>query len=207
MARINSHFWDFIAKKYARDPVANQEAYQRKLELTRQHMNKDMEVAEIGCGTGTTAIAHAPFVKHIHASDFSANMLKIAKEKASASNIGNITFTRARAEDIEVAPGTYDMVMAHSLLHLLKDRDSVIASIKKMLKPGGTFVSSTACIANLWGPRIFLPIGNMLGLLPLVRLLSAEDVARSISGAGFEIVEQWQPNKDGALFVIAKKPV
>ncbi len=32
----------------------------------------------MGCGTGTTALIHAPFVKHITGIDISPNMLEIA---------------------------------------------------------------------------------------------------------------------------------
>jgi cyclopropane fatty-acyl-phospholipid synthase-like methyltransferase len=62
-------FWNKLADKYSRRPIADEAAYQKKLDVTRQYFEPDMEVLEIGCGTGTTAIAHAPFVKHIHATE------------------------------------------------------------------------------------------------------------------------------------------
>ena len=67
----DSRFWDRIAKKYARTPVADEAAYQKKLDITHGYFRPDMRVLEFGCGTGSTAIAHAPFVKHIHAIDIS----------------------------------------------------------------------------------------------------------------------------------------
>ena len=45
-----------------------------------------MEVLEFGCGTGGTAIIHAPYVKHIRAIDISGNMIAIAKGKAEADS-------------------------------------------------------------------------------------------------------------------------
>lgn len=206
MARLNAHFWNWIAKNYAKGSVADPTAYQKKLDLTRQYMAPDMRIAEIGCGTGSTAIAHAPFVQHIHASDISTNMLTIAKEKARAQGINNITFAHAKAEDLNHGEDSLDMVMAHSVLHLLTDKEATIAGIYKMLKPGGTFVSSTVCIANQWGPKLFLPMGNFLGLLPLIRFFTPEGLLTSITDAGFEIVEQFQPNKDRAIFIVARKP-
>jgi ubiquinone/menaquinone biosynthesis C-methylase UbiE len=41
-----------------------------------------MEVLEFGCGTESTAIAHAPYVKHIQALDISSKMIDIAQGKA-----------------------------------------------------------------------------------------------------------------------------
>jgi len=51
-----------------------------------------MEVLELASGTGSTAIKHAPFVKHIQAIDISSKMIEIAQGKAEAQHIRNITF-------------------------------------------------------------------------------------------------------------------
>jgi len=37
---------------------------------------------EFGCGTGSTALLHASFVKHMTATDISDEMIEIAKQKA-----------------------------------------------------------------------------------------------------------------------------
>ncbi|MEM9841084.1 MAG: SAM-dependent methyltransferase, partial [Pseudomonadota bacterium] len=60
-------FWDRIAEKYARQPISNQKAYEIKLDLTREYFTPQSNVLEFGCGTGSTAILHAPYVAHIHA--------------------------------------------------------------------------------------------------------------------------------------------
>jgi len=41
-----------------------------------------MELLEFGCGTGSTAIVHVPYVNHIHAIDIFSNMICIAQAKA-----------------------------------------------------------------------------------------------------------------------------
>lgn len=85
-------FWDRIAAKYARTPVPDEQVYQKKLQITRSYFSPQMRILEFGCGTGSTAIAHAPYVEHIHAIDFSANMLEIARAKLGAGKINNIVF-------------------------------------------------------------------------------------------------------------------
>jgi Cyclopropane fatty acid synthase and related methyltransferases len=69
-------FWNNIADRYAADPIADEAAYQAKLAETRRHFRPDMELFEFGCGTGSTALVHAPYVRHIHAVDFSQRMLR-----------------------------------------------------------------------------------------------------------------------------------
>jgi ubiquinone/menaquinone biosynthesis C-methylase UbiE len=115
----SKRFWDRIAERYAKKPVGDEAAYQRKLATTREYFRPDMEVLEIGCGTGSTAIAHAPYVAHIRATDISDRMIEIAREKAAAANVRNVTFETRGVEDLDVARESVDAVLALSLLHLL----------------------------------------------------------------------------------------
>ncbi len=202
----SAKFWDRITARYARKPVADEAAYQRKLEVTRGYLRPDMEVLELGCGTGSTAIAHAPHVKHIRAVDISSKMLDIARHKAEATGIANITFERSAIDDLAVPAASLDAVLALSLLHLLDDRDTAIAKVHAMLKPGGLFVSSTDCLGgSLYWFRPIAPIGRALGLLPLVRFFSKDDLHDSLMRAGFEIEHSWQPGKGKAVFIVARK--
>jgi cyclopropane fatty-acyl-phospholipid synthase-like methyltransferase len=73
-----SRFWDRIADRYARKPVPDEAVYQKKLQLTRAHLRPDMHVLEFGCGSGITALSHAPYVASIHGIDSSARMVEIA---------------------------------------------------------------------------------------------------------------------------------
>ncbi len=82
-----SFFWESIAQRYAKTPVADEAAYQQKLKTTREFMPTDARVFEFGCGTGSTAIAHGPYAGHIHAIDISANMLDIARSKAAEAGV------------------------------------------------------------------------------------------------------------------------
>ena len=80
-------FWDKIAERYSKRPIADEVAYQKKLQVTREYFRPDMEVLELGCGTGSTAILHAPYVKHILAIDISSKMIDIAQAKADAKSV------------------------------------------------------------------------------------------------------------------------
>ncbi len=166
-----------------------------------------MEVMEFGCGTGSTAIAHAPHVKHILATDFSAGMIEIARGKATAAGVENVTFSQMAIDEYTAADGTFDGVMGHSILHLVEDRDAVISEVYRMLKPGGLFISNTACLGDKMKYfKLIGPIGNFFGLLPMVNVFSVRELTDSLTGAGFEIDHQWQPEKAVSVFIVAKKP-
>ena len=202
----SARFWDRIAERYSKRPVPDEAVYQKKLEVTRGYFRPDMEVLEFGCGTGSTAIAHAPYVKHIHATDISSKMIEIARRKAVAEGIENVTFEQSGIGELSVPDLSLDAVLALSILHLLEDKEAVISKVHRMLKPTGLFATSTACIGDTmkWF-KLIGPIGRSLGLIPLVKVFSVKELETSITEAGFEIDYQWQPGKRKAVFIVARK--
>ncbi len=203
MAR--SFFWEKIAKTYSKQPVADEAAYQKKLRVTRDYFRPDMEVLEFGCGTGSTAITHSPYVKHIQAIDISSKMIEIAQGKADAKNIENIAFQRSSIDEFSAPDQSFDAVMGHSILHLLSNKEEAIAKVYEMLKPGGIFVTSTVCIGDTMKFIKFVaPIGKLFGLI--LKFFTAKELEDSLTGAGFEIDYQWQPpGKEKVVFIVAKK--
>ena len=198
-------FWDRMAERYARQPIADVAAYQRKLQVTRDYLRPDMEVLEFGCGTGGTAILHAPHVRHIRAIDFSEAMLAIARDKASAAGVDNVHFERADITSFDAPEASFDVVLGLSILHLLADKDAVIAKVFHLLKPGGVFISSTTCIGDTMGAFKFIaPIGKAIGLLPQLDVMTRAELAASLTGAGFAIEQQWQLGRGKAVFIVAR---
>ena len=203
-----ARFWNRIAKKYARSPISDEASYQRKLEETQALMRPDMQVLEFGCGTGSTAITHAAHVAQITAIDISHEMIAIAQNKAAEAQIENIDFIVSDIGEFVGAEQKYDMILGLSILHLTPDRDATLKSVYEMLEPGGYFISSTPCIADIMPVfKLIAGAGYTLGLLPLVRVFGRGAFEQSIVNAGFEIETAWQPGPKSSLFVIARKPL
>ena len=199
-------FWDWMAARYARQPIADEEAYREKLSRTRHYFTPGCRVLEFGCGTGSTAIAHAPYAGHIHATDISANMLAIAASKASGQGLANISFEQATLAELDVESGDWDVVLGMSVLHLVPDMPGAIKLVYGLLKPGGVFVSSTPCIADMSTLFRFLaPLFRGLPFLPSVAAFSREELEAGLEYAGFAIEEYWQPGDDKAVFIVARK--
>ena len=93
-----------------------------------------------------------------------------------------------------------------SILHLLDNKEDTIAKVHKMLKPGGIFVTSTACIGDTMKFfKVVAPIGKFLGLMPLVKVFTTKELEDSLTNARFAIYYQWQPSKGKSVFIVAKK--
>jgi 2-polyprenyl-3-methyl-5-hydroxy-6-metoxy-1,4-benzoquinol methylase len=203
----SSKFWNRIARKYAAKPVGDEAAYAQKLDKTQSYLKPDMDVLEIGCGTGTTALKLAPFARSILAIDFSETMIDIAKEKAEQESISNVTFACTDITDLmSSSDKKYDMIMAHSVLHLIDNKTLTIQQAFSLLKPGGHFVTSTVCLTG-WFKLLKLvwPLMYKLGVFPMVYFFNEEELIEDHRNAGFEIDHKWIPSSP-TVFMIANKP-
>ncbi|MCB1889737.1 MAG: class I SAM-dependent methyltransferase [Rhodocyclaceae bacterium] len=202
-----ARFWDRVAERYARRPVPDEAIYQTKLERTRARLRPDMQILELGCGTGTTALHHAPHVAHVLATDISAKMIEIARHKASDQGVTNVDFQVASLETLGAGNDRFDAILALNLLHLFPDWRSAICQIHSLLEPGGVFVSSTMCLGDS-ALRVFrwiAPIGEAVGLLPSLRVFTATELLAAHRAAGFGIDDDWRPGPNRAVFLIARK--
>ncbi len=205
----SAKFWDRAADKYAASPIRNRDAYEATLDLVRQLLTPDDTVLELGCGTGTTAIALAPSLGRIIATDVSDGMLAKGREKARDAATSNVEFLQSDAADAPEGP--FDMVLAFNLLHLLEDVDSALAEIAKRTKPGGLFISKTFCMPApstmiWWIIQLGLPLAQAIGKAPYFAKISPADLDAAITRAGFTIIEtQNAPGKDPRRTVIARK--
>lgn len=202
-----ARFWDRMAKGYAAKPVSNPNAYAHKLAVTREFLTTDSDVLEIGCGTGSTAITHAPHVRRVLATDLSGAMLDIARDKARAGRVSNIEFACCSAAEACQGNAQHDAVLALSVLHLLPDWHDVVAAAYQKVRAGGVFVTSTLCLRDdyRW-LRWVAPLGRALRLMPKLSYFTKAELRQAVLKAGFEVERSWQADGRGALFIVAKKP-
>jgi len=205
MAVTSAEFWDRVAPGYSKQPISDTESYARKLNATQALMKPNMKVLEFGCGTGSTALEHAPHVASLDATDVSATMVAIGRQKAEDAGIENVNFSQSSIEEFD-DNRSYDMVLALNLFHLLPDRAAAFKKIHRLLKPGGFFISSTVCLADrMWYLRPVIPVLQWLGKAPYVDFLAANDVLLELATAGFETQEHWTHGRANSLFVVANK--
>lgn len=198
-------FWNKLAPRYAKSPVRSEETYHKKVEITQAYFQPDWSILEFGCGTGSTAIIHAPYVKHILATDISDRMLAIAEQKTRDAGVKNISYRQGTLDSLPLEPESFDAVLGLNILHLLEDLDGTIARVTALLKPGGIFVSSSALIGEislLW--RLLIPGMQLLGYAPYVNRFGRQELVSKLTKAGLRIDHEWQPDK-GSVFIVARK--
>ena len=214
-AARKARFWDRIAVKYAADPIADMAGYEATLRRVQGLLSADQDVLEIGCGTGSTALRLAPFTRRLMATDVSAGMIAIAREKLAAEPVPQLSFDVADADiaaDAAVAgQGEYDVVLAFNLLHLVTDLDRALELAMRALRPGGLLISKTACLSemNPLIPYLALPLMQAIGKAPHVLCFDADALRSAITRQGMDIVSverHGTRGKDFRVFIVARKP-
>ncbi|MCJ8278133.1 MAG: class I SAM-dependent methyltransferase [Bdellovibrionales bacterium] len=200
-----AEFWDNVSQKYSKKAVPSEDIYQEKLKRTQKLFDRDSLVMEFGCGTGTTSLIHSPFVQEIIAYDYSPGMIEIANQKKKEQQIDNVTFEVKAVEDIPFHTETYDVIMAHSILHLTENNEQILMNAYNALRPGGYLVSSSGCIKEMnFLIRGLIPIITSMGKAPEITKFTANELINLHKEAGFKIYDAWNYKK-GELFLIAQK--
>lgn len=204
---VEAKFWDRVARKYAQDPIKNVAAYEATLDAVRSRLGAKDRVLEIGCGTGTTALALAGSTGPYTGADVSGGMIEIAREKLAGAGLPNLEFTVAPALETRFDAGSFDRVLAFNLLHLLADLPAALARVHQVLTPGGLFISKSPCLRQMGlHIRLILPLMKRFYGLPHLGTYRAQDLEDALCAAGFEIVEarafDGAPN---SWYVVARK--
>lgn len=202
----DAKWWNKEAQKYSQKPIEDMESYGKKLNWTRDYLTPESKVLEFGCGTGGTAIHHAPRVQILDATDISSEMISIAEAKAKEAGITNINFEVIGIDRLERPSESYHVILGLSILHLLPNRDDVIRKVYSWLKPNGVFISSSVCIGDFAGIlRYVAPVATYLNVFPKINVFTADDLRTALKDVGFEIEKEFQPGKSKGLFIVARK--
>ena len=95
----------------------------------------DWTVGDLGCGTGQSSAAIAPFVAHVIAVDASAAMLQAAKKRLHG--IDNIELRRGELEALPIDEARLDAATLMLVLHHMPEPERALAEVARVLKPGG----------------------------------------------------------------------
>lgn len=94
---------------------------------------------DVATGAGHTAIAFAPHVAEVVASDVTEEMLAEAAKLAAARGITNVTTAEADAQALPFADASFDLVTCRIAPHHFPDVPAFVGQVWRVLKPGATF--------------------------------------------------------------------
>lgn len=204
-----AHAFDHASHTYDRltalNPGYHTGLRRSALRLRLPRGGRGLRVLDLGCGTGasTRALARALPYARITAVDASGGMLERARAKRWPPGV---RFLHRSAEELAAeGEGPYDAVFAAYLFRNVSDPDSVLGSVRGLLRPGGRLLvheyslSGSPVHRAVWNSvcrGVIVPAGSLTGdrglYLHLWRSVLAFDTAPEFAGrvsrAGFPFV-------------------
>ena len=98
-------------------------------------LDPDWIVADLGCGTGQTTAALAPFVGRVIAVDESSAMLAAARRRLGDRE--QVEVRSGRLEDLPIDDAELDAAILSLVLHFVVDPAAVLAEAARTIRPGG----------------------------------------------------------------------
>ena len=203
----SARFWDKQARSYDRRAAQADLTHRRTVEHTERRLQGSDIVLDLGCGIGTLTCDLAGSVGEILALDISSQMIEVGRQRAAEQNVENVRFVQATVFDERFEPASFDVVLAFSVLHLLRDAHRTVRRIHELLRPDGRFISLTPCLGErrtLAG--MFISLASKTGVVPYVNTLRFSDLEGIVARGGFQIVEaRALSRKPPTRFVVAEK--
>lgn len=157
-------FWDRIAGVYDLAERFNRRAYVETLRQVGELVPQWASVLECAGGTGEFSLAAAERAGAVMCTDLSQAMLDKAEAKARRRGITNISFLVRDMNALPDGEGTYDVVIAANVLHLLLRPERALGELWRVTAPGGRLILPTFLLgeAGLWG-RLSVRLYQRLG--------------------------------------------
>jgi SAM-dependent methyltransferase len=157
-------------------------------------------VLELGAGTGETGFAAAAILGdngRLISTDFSPEMVEVARRRGNELALGNVDYRVIDAERIELDSGSVDGALCQSTYMLAADPAAALAETRRVLRPGGRLALSVwgAPERNPWasiGGMVLIERGHMPPPQPgapgVFSMASEERTRALLGGAGFRSV-------------------
>ncbi len=124
------------AEQYVESPDhAQGESLDRMLELVRP--KRSWRALDIATGGGHTALALAPHVREVVATDITDEMLRAAERFIRGKGVANVSFGEADAMKLPFDGGSFDLVTCRIAPHHFSDCARFVREAARVLCPGG----------------------------------------------------------------------
>lgn len=141
----DKRYWERHAQKYDLSMRLIGKPMPRMVELAAEAVRGAGKVLEVAAGTGLVTEAIARSAEHVIATDYAEAMVEMLRARVQSAGVANVTCQQADLFALPFESGSFDAVVAANVLHLVPDLDAAIASLRRVVRPGGKLVVPTFC--------------------------------------------------------------
>ena len=142
-------FWDKVAGLYDLAEFTNARVNAAARKRVGELVPAGARVLDCAAGTGEFSLAAARRAGSVLCTDQSLPMLEKARKKAEKRGLANITFARRDITALPDPDGSYDVVIAGNVLHLLDDPEPAVRELWRVTAPGGRLILPTYLQGNV----------------------------------------------------------
>jgi len=179
-------YWDRLARNYDRTGVVWGRPFPHMLDLVEVEVRGLSNVLEVAAGTGLVTSRISRVATHVVATDYSPAMLELLRTRVRREGLANVECLQRNIYDLGFAPHSFDAVVCANVLHLLPDLPGALASMRKVLKPGGVLVAPTFCHGQRLIARILSYLAVFTGF-PVQRRFSGAALRGELEASGLVI--------------------
>jgi ubiquinone/menaquinone biosynthesis C-methylase UbiE len=161
------------------------ESLDRMLDLVAP--KPEWRVLDIATGGGHTALAFAPRVREVVATDITQEMLAAAERFIRGKGVTNVSFSEADACDLPFEPAEFDLVTCRVAPHHFPDCGKFVREMARVLKPGGTVAMVDNVVPEDPGTGDYINAFEKFRDPSHVRALTASEWLRLFAEAGFTL--------------------
>jgi phosphatidylethanolamine/phosphatidyl-N-methylethanolamine N-methyltransferase len=177
-------YWERHAKRYDRSTRFLSRPVPRMLELAVEAAKGRSRVLEVAAGTGLITTAIAPAVGELVATDYATEMVK--QLEVRVRDLANVRCEQADLYALRFEDASFDAVFAANVLHLVPDLERALASLHRVLAPGGVLVAPTYLHRETLGASMLSRVFALTGF-PGQRRFTSKTLRAAIESAGFAI--------------------
>ena len=179
-------YWNRHARNYDRSMAVLGKPLPRMLELVAEAVRGKQRVLEVAAGTGLVTAVLAREAGEVVATDYASAMVERVQQRIRDEGLENVSAEQADLYALRFEAHAFDAVVAANVLHLVPDLPKALASLKRVVRPGGLLILPTFCHDET---KVSWLLSRALAVtgFPGERRFTAASLAATLEAAGIRL--------------------